>query len=108
MTTKDTEQISTLFLFHLQKNETKQVVVITFADPTDIIQGRLDDMAKIKELEEEKCILLRGYIIAKDTKHQITTLVLTKRTKVRCEPQHSACTIRAPVSILKSGSRNFL
>lgn len=67
--------------FTNQKNETKQVVVITFADPTDIIQGRLDDMAKIKELEEEKCILLRGYIIAKDTKHQITTLVLTKRTK---------------------------
>ncbi|KAK1153832.1 hypothetical protein AOXY_G29517 [Acipenser oxyrinchus oxyrinchus] len=67
--------------FTNQKNETKQVAVITFADPTDIIQGRLDDMAKIKELEEEKCILLRGYIIAKDTKHQITTLVLTKRTK---------------------------
>ncbi|KAK6468745.1 hypothetical protein HHUSO_G33074 [Huso huso] len=67
--------------FTNQKNETKQVVVITFADPTDIIQGRLDDMAKINELEEEKCILLRGYIIAKDTKHQITTLVLTKRTK---------------------------
>ncbi|XP_058864308.1 uncharacterized protein LOC117402104 [Acipenser ruthenus] len=67
--------------FTNQKNETKQVVVITFADRTDIIQGRLDDMAKIKELEEEKCILLRGYIIAKDTKHQITTLVLTKRTK---------------------------
>ncbi|RXM27788.1 hypothetical protein EOD39_20515 [Acipenser ruthenus] len=83
MTMKEMEKISEtaaddFLIFDFQKKETKEVVIITFADPKDITQAKLYDMAKIKKFKEGKFIDLQNYIIDKVDKR----LVITKLTKV--------------------------
>ncbi|XP_058872940.1 interferon-inducible protein AIM2-like [Acipenser ruthenus] len=71
-------KISQPITYTNKKKETKEVVIITFADPKDITQAKLYDMAKIKKFKEGKFIDLQNYIIDKVDKR----LVITKLTKV--------------------------
>ncbi|MGH0172495.1 UNVERIFIED_CONTAM: hypothetical protein FKN15_063365 [Acipenser sinensis] len=71
-------KISQPITYTNKKKETKEVVIITFADPKDIIQAELYDVAKIKKFKEGKFIVLQNYIIKKVSKR----LVITKLTKV--------------------------